>query len=320
MKPASPLPFAWKKARQKGAFVKPCPCSPGSVPCGYFNLNLQTGCPYACSYCILQAYLQNKDQGVFYTNVGALRAELHAFLAEHRTVRIGSGELSDSLAYEAVRPGAARILTLFRKFPDTVFEFKTKATHVQALLAAKTVLPNIVVSWSLNPPRLIRGEERFTPALSRRLQAMAAVQDKGYKIGIHFDPLILFPDWQKHYRELIRRLAGFIRPERVAWWSLGALRFPPELKEHIFKHRRSQLFWGELIQGTDGKYRYFQPQRLELFGFLRDEIKRQLSEETPLYLCMEDAATWGEIFPRLPAEAGAINRYLYENAMRGVKG
>lgn len=308
-----------KEALQKGAFVKHCPCSPGSVACGYFNLNLHTGCPFACSYCILQAYLENKDQGIFYTNHEDVRAELGKFLSGKKDVRIGSGELSDSLAYEIARPGAARVLELFRGFPKTVFEFKTKATHVQALMAVKEIPENIVVSWSLNPAPIVKKEELRTPALARRLQAIAAVQNKGYKIGIHFDPLILFPDWQKHYRQLIRRLAAVIRPERVAWWSLGALRFPPELKKHIFTHRASQLFWGELIHGPDGKYRYFTPQRLELFRFVRDEIKRQMTGEVPLYLCMEDAATWREIFPEIPAGAGAINHYLYEAAMRGMK-
>jgi spore photoproduct lyase len=308
------------EAIQKGAFVKHCPCSPGSIPCGYFNLNLQTGCPFACSYCILQAYLEDKSQPVFYTNYNDLETELRKFLASHKEVRIGSGELSDSLAYEIVRPNAARVLELFRKFPDTIFEFKTKATHMQTLLAMKEIPRNIVVSWSLNPPLLIRGEERLTPALGKRLRALAAVQDKGYKIGVHFDPLILFPDWKTHYRGLIRRLATVVRPERVAWWSLGALRFPPELKRHVFKHRRSQLFWGELIQGPDGKYRYFKPLRLELFHFVRQEIKKQLGHEVPLYLCMEDSEAWREIFPEIPASEEAVNHYLYEAARRNVKG
>jgi len=303
-----------KEALQKGAFVKHCPCSPGSVPCGYFNLNLHSGCPFACSYCILQAYLGNKTQGIFYTNWADLEAELEKFLAKNQEVRIGSGELSDSLAYENVRPSAVRVLELFRKFPRTLFEYKTKAIHVQTLLGVKETPGNIVVSWSLNPPRLIRDEERLTPPLSQRLQALAAIQEKGYKIGIHFDPLILFPDWRKHYRELIRRLAAVIRPERVAWWSLGALRFPAELKKHIFKHRASQLLWGELIQGPDGKYRYFTPQRLELFAFVRDEIKKQLAGEIALYLCMEDEYTWKQIFPGMPTDEKSVNRYLYESA------
>jgi spore photoproduct lyase len=178
-----------KEAVQKGAFVKHCPCSPGAVPCGYFNLNLQSGCPFDCSYCILQAYLDDKEQGVFYTNWTDLEAELRKFLSANREVRIGSGELSDSLAFENVRPSARRLAEMFREFPDTVFEFKTKAVAIQALLDVKDPPGNIVVSWSLNPAPLIRGEEHLTPSLDQRLQALETVQTKGYTVGIHFDRL-----------------------------------------------------------------------------------------------------------------------------------
>jgi spore photoproduct lyase len=304
-----------KKAVQKGAFVKHCPCSPGAVPCGYFNLNLQTGCPFDCSYCILQAYLEDKGRPVFYTNWADLETELQKFLGDKKQVRIGSGELSDSLAYENVHPTAARILELFQHFPETIFEFKTKAVAIKALLEVKEVPANIVVSWSVNPAPLIRLEEHLAPSLPRRLRALEAVQAKGYAIGIHFDPLLLFPDWKKHYRGLIRALARVIRPERIAWWSLGTLRFPPELKKHIFRHRDSQLFWGELIEGEDKKYRYFMPLRLELLSFIRDEIRASVSHNIPLYLCMEEAYVWKEILPELAADEGTINRHLFASAM-----
>jgi spore photoproduct lyase len=308
-----------QEAVQKGAFVKHCPCAPGSVPCGYFNLNLQSGCPFDCSYCILQAYLDDKDQGVFYTNWADLEAELRGFLAARGDVRIGTGELSDSLAFENVRPSARRLLELFREYPDTVFEFKTKAAAVQSLLDVKDPPANIVVSWSLNPSPIISGEERLTPSLDQRLQALAAVQAKGYAVGIHFDPLVLFPGWQEHYRELIRALSRIVRPGGIAWWSLGTLRFPPELKKHIFRRRGSQLFWGELIEGQDKKYRYFMPQRLELFAFIRDEIRAGISRHLPLYLCMEGADTWKEILPELPADEVAINAYLHAAALAAGK-
>ena len=300
---------------QKGTFIKPCPCAPGAVSCGYFNIHLQSGCPFNCSYCILQAYLEDKDKAVFYTNWPDLRDELAAFLSGHPRARLGTGELSDSLAYEAAFPSAARIVGLFREFPAAVFEFKTKSDAVRSLLGIQEPPPNIVVSWSLNPAALARREEHRAPSLARRLRALAAVQEKGYKVGIHFDPLVLFPGWREHYRRLIRDLGRVVRPGRVAWWSLGALRFPPELKKHILRRQGSQLFWGELLEGTDKKYRYFTPLRLELFRFIRDEIRSRVSRHIPLYLCMEDAATWEEVFPEARADENAINRRLHRAAL-----
>jgi spore photoproduct lyase len=110
-----------------------------------------------------------------------------------------------------------------------------------------------------------------------------------------------------------------LRPERVAWWSLGALRFPPELRKHILRRPGSRLFWGELIEGTDKKYRYFMPLRLELFRFIRDEIRSRIARDIPLYLCMEDAAVWEEVLPEARAEEVAINSRLHRAALSGGK-
>lgn len=300
---------------QKGNFIKHCPCSPETVPCGYYNLNLHTGCSFGCSYCILQAYLETKDP-VFYTNLDDMEAELNAFVPEHSYLRIGTGELSDSLAFEPLTGYAPKIMDIFRKFPEVVFEFKTKSANVQHVLQYPDTLPNIVISWSLNPESVILLEEPQTPNLNTRLGALKAVQKKGYKIGIHFDPMLAVENWQARYTELITKIAQVAQPDRIAWWSLGTLRFPYSLREHILKHKDSQLFSGELIKGFDGKYRYFKPLRLEMFRHARDTIRRLVGPDVPLYLCMEDPETWADIFPEIKADEDTVNRYLYDAVFR----
>ena len=302
-------------ARQKGPFVRHCPCTSGAVSCGYLNLDLHTGCPYDCSYCILQAYLPSK-RPVFYTNFGNLERELHSLAESRSCIRLGSGELSDSLAWDGRTGTSGKLLAVLERFPQIVFEFKTKSAAVAGLLAGPQAQPHIVVSWSLNPEAACRREEHGAPPLARRLRALAAVQQKGYRIGVHFDPLLLFPGWQRAYRGLIRELAAVVRPDRLAWWSLGSLRFPPALREAIRTHGDSQLFWGELVPAADGKVRYFKPLRLELFSFVIAEIRRWLSADVPLYLCMEPAEVWREVLPHVPANEKALNRWLYERVMK----
>lgn len=299
----------------KGPFIKHCPCSPGAVSCGYFNLNLHTGCPYDCTYCILQDYLENKSRPVFYTNFGDLETELQEFSQSRTHVRIGTGELSDSLAFEGKIAAAARILALAEKFPEIVFEFKTKSDRVGPILAARGPLKNIVVSWSLNPQSVVEREERKTPGLKARLEALAAVQGKGISVGIHFDPLLIFPGWKAQYVNLVREINRTLDPSRVAWWSLGALRFPPSLKRHIFKHPQSMLFAGELVPGFDGKCRYYKPLRRELFDYVRRKIASLVSAEIPVYLCMEEDEMWREILPSMPTDEKRLNRLLYDSVM-----
>ena len=302
-----------KFQEQKGQFIKHCPCTPGVVSCGYYNINLHTGCPYCCSYCILQAYLDTKEP-IYFTNLEDMEKELLEASQTLQYLRIGTGELSDSLALDPQTNYSQKILSIFEKFPKILFEFKTKSTHIENILNYKKVLKNIVIAWSLSPQAVIEREELLTPNLVSRLKAIEKAQQHGYKIAIHFDPIVFFKGWQAAYLDLIKAISKIIDPSQIAWWSLGALRFPYSLKEHIFKYQNSRLFEGELIKGHDGKYRYFKSLRLELFQYTKQHIQSLISEEVPLYLCMEDKETWLEILPHLTPEEKAVNKYLYESA------
>ncbi|MDQ1355520.1 MAG: Radical protein [Acidobacteriota bacterium] len=300
---------------QKGKFIKHCPCTPDVVPCGYYNLNLHTGCPYCCSYCILQAYLETTEP-IFFTNFDDMEKELEEVSQTRQYLRIGTGELTDSLALDLQTGYSHKILDIIEKFPEIVFEFKTKSSHVENLVSYKKVLRNIVVSWSLNPREVIEREELLAPGLIARLGAVEKAQAHGYKIGIHFDPIVIFAGWQAAYLELVKEIAKVIEPSRIAWWSLGALRFPYSLREHIFKHQGSRLFEGELVKGHDGKYRYFKPLRLQLFRYMKQIIRENISDDAPLYLCMEDKEVWEEIFPEIHPDEEAVNQYLYQSALK----
>lgn len=304
-----------KFEKQKGNFIKHCPCSPEAISCGYFNLNLHTGCPYSCSYCILQAYLETKEP-IFFTNIDDMENELVEFTKTMKYLRIGTGELSDSLAFDPETKYSNKILSIFEKFPEVIFEFKTKSTNIDSILKYKKVLKNIVVSWSLNPQEIIETEEHLSPDINSRLKAIAEVQSKGYKIGIHFDPIILIKNWKIYYKKLIVKISKTIAPSNIAWWSIGALRFPYSLRNYIFRHKDSLLFSEELIKGYDGKYRYFKPLRIEAFKFIKQKIQSIISDKIPLYLCMEDIEMWEEIFPEINCTENKINKYLYESVYK----
>ena len=304
-----------KFEKQTGQFIKHCPCTPDVVSCGYYNMNLHTGCPYCCSYCILQAYLETKEP-IFFTNFEDMERELAEASKTLKYLRIGTGELSDSLALDLQTNYSEKIMAIFEKYPGILFEFKTKSNYVENILNYPKKLKNIVMAWSLNPREVIEREELLTPDLFSRLKAIEKVQQQGYKIAIHFDPIVFFKGWEAAYLDLIKAISKIIDPSRIAWWSLGALRFPYSLREYIFKHRDSRLFEGELIKGHDGKYRYFKPLRLELFHYTRQKIQALISQEVPLYLCMEDREVWQEILPHLIPEESSVNQYLYESGIK----
>jgi spore photoproduct lyase len=174
-------------SRFKGSFLKKCPgISPGMVCCNYYVVNLMKNCVYDCSYCFLQGYLENNPLMVAYVNVEDLIGELDQVFREHpdRTFRVGTGELTDSLALEDIVPYSDQLIPFFNEQKNAVLELKTKSDNVGMLLKQESP-KNVIVSWSLNPPHIVEQEEKGTPKLHERLKAASLCQEKGYRVGFH---------------------------------------------------------------------------------------------------------------------------------------
>jgi spore photoproduct lyase len=298
-------------ARQKGAFVKPCPCTPHYLGCNYFIINAALNCPLDCSYCILQLYLASPVTTV-YVNLEDMWKELDIFRRRRKGKfsRIGTGELSDSLALDPFTRTSGDLMSYFEAKGDALFELKTKTTHIAGILQ-RPPSENIVVAWSLNSAKIAREEECGAPDVGERVEAAGVVSKKGFPVAFHFDPLILYPGWEEGYAGIIEKLFRTVRPSRVRWISLGSLRFPPALKPVIEKRfPRSRIIYAEMIPGRDGKLRYFKPLRLDLYQRIVRLIGFFGGGGIPLYLCMEDAEVWRQVLNKKPGRKEEIELSL----------
>ncbi len=109
----------------KGSFIKKCPgISPGMVCCNYYVVNLLKNCIYDCSYCFLQSFLDNNPLMVAYVNIKDFLAELETVFSAHpdQFFRVGTGELTDSLALEGILPYSDYLIPFFNKTQNAVLE------------------------------------------------------------------------------------------------------------------------------------------------------------------------------------------------------
>ncbi len=297
--------------KQKGEFIKPCPCTPHYLGCNYFIINLDLNCPLDCTYCILQLYLDHPLLTV-HVNTEDLWPQLDAFLRRQRgrPLRIGTGELGDSLALDPLTHRTRDLIAYFRRYSNVQFELKTKTTNIQNLMDTEPE-ENIVIAWSLNSEGSARSEEADAPSISSRLEAARKVVSRGYRVGFHFDPLIRSQGWRREYARVIDDLLACIPASRIAWISLGALRFPAPLKTIIqTRHPESRILYQEFIRGRDGKLRYFKPHRLEMFRFTADRIREKGGKDIPLYLCMESREIWRKSIKKEPEGKQEIESFL----------
>ena len=265
--------------------------------CNVHVLKSVLNCPFECSYCFLQNYL-NDGVTKLVDNIDNLMEEVKDKINREpgRLFRIGTWELGDSLALEGRTGQAARLVKEFAGLENAVLELKTKSDCVDSILNLNHC-GRTVISWSMNTEYIIKTEEHRTASLEDRLQAMHKTANAGYPIGLHFDPMILYEGWEKDYVKLVHQVFEAVLPDRVAWISIGSLRFNPEMKKKIENnYPDNRLTCAEMVLGDDAKMRYVKPLRVSMYRSLYNSLRRHISKDSLIYLCMERRDVWDKVF------------------------
>lgn len=285
------------------------------VCCNVKVLKSVANCPFDCSYCFLQDYLNDGSTKVI-ADIDAMMAEVRAKTETepNRLFRIGTWELGDSLALEKQIGQASQLIKAFTQVPNALLELKTKSDVVEPILNLDHQMKT-VVSWSLNSDFIIRTEEHKTAPLANRLAAMRKVAQAGYLIGLHFDPMILHKDWKDGYKSLIDDIFSLLDARQVAWISIGSLRFKPETKSKMENNfPGSSITADEMVLGDDGKMRYVKPMRVEMYQHLLDCMQPYLVDDSFMYLCMERWDMWDKLFGSHPESIEHLD-YLFAKSI-----
>jgi spore photoproduct lyase len=277
---------------EKGQYMHACPGSDGVICCRYFVLDFGMNCPYDCHYCYLQTYAKIPYMTIA-GNIEELLDHLQKKIMSSSNIhwRIGTGEYMDSLALENITGMGALLVDVFSRLPNATLELKTKSVEIRSLLNLHHN-GNTVLSWSLNPDYIIENVEIHCSTLDQRLQAAKKAIDAGYQTGFHFDPVILYENWESDYLELIDRLFATIPASSIRWISLGTFRYSSGLKEKLRARYPDEFITrGELLPGEGNKYRYIAPQRNMVYQMIWSKIKEH-DPDMMIYLCMETKSAW----------------------------
>ncbi len=294
----------------RGKFLRPCPATRTYQCCGYQIIHIGENCPLNCSYCILQAYFHDQVLKVW-ANQNDLWSELDSAFGrdKNRLFRVGTGEFTDSLALEHLTEYSSDLVAFLEDYPNVRLELKSKIidlTWMKKTSSTRGVLP----AWSVNSPDIVSTEEKGASTLEERLRAARYCADQGFRVCLHFDPIIHYPGWEKGYSRTVQMILDYLKPENIAYISLGSFRYMPGLKDLIMRnHPGSTYIYNEFITGMDGKTRLLLPLRLEQFRHIAGKLKHGgLSSQ--LYFCMESDLVWKDVLGCTPKELGGLAKHL----------
>ncbi|MFC2061092.1 radical SAM protein [Elusimicrobiota bacterium] len=273
---------------EKYDFFKKCPCTTDCVCCNYYIFNLNFGCPYECTYCYLQEYT-NIPGIVISANIEDYFKAVEKDL--DKSVRMGNGEFADSLALDDITGYSAKMIEFFRKYPEIMFEFKTKSSNIANILKTKPA-ENVVIAWSMNPQKFIDENEFFCANLNNRINAAKECINAGFQVAFHFDPIVFYDNWEEDYKNVVDMIFDSMPGEKISWISLGTFRFSRSLKK-VIENRfpENKILDGELIPGFDGKLRYNEAIRVDIYRKMAAWIKNR-NIYPYVYLCMESREIW----------------------------
>ncbi len=301
----------------RGNLVRDCPGTKNHICCGYKTIDLVEGCILHCSYCILRHYINSPHIRV-HRDIPYIVSQVDTMIDDEpeHILRFGTGELSDSLALDRRLNLNRPLIEYFGEKRKALFELKSKWASIDHL--ADALNPYTIVSFSMAPQAAIGREEKRTSPLYKRLRTARKAQKLGCYVGLHFDPIIIYPGFERDYEYLIDDIFRILDGERIIWISLGLLRFPAPLMDRFVEEGRRTLLAGEFIRGEDGKYRYLKGERIGVYRILY----RQLKERVPdlfVYLCMERGDVWREATGiALRDNAGLIR--LFDHRIRTLYG
>jgi len=298
----------------KGKFLRFCPGTRAYHCCGYRIIHIGENCPMKCSYCILQAYFQDRVLKIW-ANQDDLFTELgNAFGADReKRYRVGTGEFTDSLALEHLTGYSYNLIEFLGEYDNVVLELKSKVVDL-TWMDATTRTDRILPAWSMNAPIINESEEFDVSTLKERLKAARTCAEAGFKVCLHFDPIIHSPGWKEGYAETIDMIFDHVKPEQIAYMSLGSFRCMPQLNPIIENNFPDTTYiYNEFVPGLDGKSRLLRPLRLEQFTFMVDRLRSHGMEEQ-LYFCMESTEVWNEVFGYAPKDFGGLGKRLMERA------
>ena len=240
-----------------------------------------SGCRAMCLYCYLVCNYNKCSYLRLFVNREQMMDKLlkvDANASTPLTFEIGSN--SDLVLENTVTDNLPWTVERFAESGRGFLTFPTKFDAVEPLLplrhGGKTIF-----RMSVNPDEVIRRAELGTSPLKNRIQALNAVADAGYPVGLLIAPVILLPEWKSMYGELLAILAdtlskkvrqsGFIEVIFMTYSfvqnAINTDAFPGAVP----------IFDRSLMTGRGrGKYYYKNDIRARAEQFLREQIAGKL--------------------------------------------
>ena len=223
---------------------------------------------------------------VLFVNYEDFYSQIETTISDNAKGRITffSGYDCDSLAFEKISGFLKNTLPVFSGLERADLELRTKSVQLEPLLSMEPQ-QNCIVAFSLMPEEVAKKLDNKAPSISRRIAALTRLAERGWPIGLRFDPLIYSYDWKEKYERLVGSLLEALPNESIHSISYGPLRFPKKIYSEIFKLYPDEDLFSFSMKEADGIVSYGNGIENEMSDFLLGQLSGVVSSEK-IFQCL----------------------------------
>lgn len=245
----------------------------------YFSHMLN--CLYDCRYCFLQGMYRSANYLLF-VNYEDFFSEIESIALTHKgddkPVWFFSGYDCDSLAMEPVSKFAEYMVPKFAGLDNAVLELRTKSTQIRSLLD-QPPLQNVVVAYSLSPHEVAEAVEIGAPKLHKRIDALARLQEHGWRIGLRFDPIVWHQNYAAHYQVMIEQIFARLDANKIDSVTLGGFRLPKDFYKTMRRLFPEHWLFSAGLTENQGMVSYTPEIEHEVFAELQQQTLRFVNSD-----------------------------------------
>lgn len=235
-------------------------------------------CIYDCRYCFLQGMYSSANYVVF-INFDNFFDAIKSQTQNHTEPSwYFSGYDCDSLALEPVTHFTKECLDFFADTPRANLELRTKSTQIRHLLNREPI-ENCVVAYSLSPDAVAKAVEHKAPSVAKRIQALSALQQAGWKVGLRFDPLLRADNFKTLYGELFKDVFDSLDVNKIHSVSVGPFRLPKPFFKKLIQLYPEESMFADSFDLSGQLVSYSDEQEEDMIGWSSAEILKYISKE-----------------------------------------
>ena len=232
-------------------------------------------CIFDCKYCFLQG-LYSSANYVIFINYEDFYKEIKKISDNNKqkSITIFSGYDCDSLAFESISNFMSFLIKKISKHKNIELEIRTKSTYMKSF--SKNIINNIIIAYSFTPEKFSIKYELGVPHINKRLIAFKKLSNLGWKLGIRFDPVVVYEGWKDDYKKLFTQIFKNVDTKNIHSISFGKLRFPESVYKKITKDNPSESLFFNLVK-TKNIYESNVNENIEVF--CKESLKNFIDEK-----------------------------------------